>query len=48
MDLKKISVQNYLFSCILASNHLIFSVYLHHERQNCKKSKFFVDKVGKN
>ena len=48
MDFVKINVYNYLFACILASHHLIFSVYLHYERQNCEKSKFFADKTGKN
>ena len=48
VDFAKINVQNYLFECISASNHFISSIYLDYERQNCEKSKFFVDKMGKN
>ena len=33
-------VYNYIFACILASNHRIFSFYLHYERQiSCKKEE---------
>ena len=41
------NVCNYIFACILASNHLIFSAYLHYERQNCKNQSFLFIKRAK-
>ena len=41
------NVYNYIFECILASNRVILSVYLHYERQNCKNKSFLLIKRAK-